>query len=143
MSKGIVALEIGLVSLAVGGLVYGAYILLKSKGETSTTTSTSTQPASSGGLGGLISKLTGGGSSAQSSAPKPAAGLNYDLILSNGSRGNEVKMLQGWIGATPDGIFGAQTQAALAKATGGLTSISLNAYEGLIGQPAPSASSPL
>lgn len=43
----------------------------------------------------------------------PPAGLDQNKVLMNGSRGDEVKFLQGLLGVTADGIFGPQTEAAL------------------------------
>jgi len=43
----------------------------------------------------------------------PPAGLDPNKVLMNGSRGEEVKFLQGLLGVTADGIFGPQTEAAL------------------------------
>lgn len=39
--------------------------------------------------------------------------LNYNLLLKNGSRGNEVKELQRLLKITTDGIFGNQTETSL------------------------------
>lgn len=61
-----------------------------------------------------------------------AGGLDFDLLLSAGSKGAEVKQLQTWIntvGYTPplvaDGIFGIKTTNAVKKYNGGASTITL------------------
>lgn len=54
--------------------------------------------------------------------------LNKNLVLKNGSKGNEVKELQKRMGITADGIFGNQTQAKL-LALKLVTQISLSQYD--------------
>jgi len=42
-----------------------------------------------------------------------SAALDYNKMLHKGSKGSEVKLLQGWLGVTTDGDFGPVTEAAL------------------------------
>lgn len=53
--------------------------------------------------------------------------LNYNLMLKNGSRGNEVKELQRLLRITTDGIFGNQTEKALFTEKG-VKQTTLNEY---------------
>lgn len=80
---------------------------------------------------------------ATSTTTKPANAkpLDYNLMLTVGSKGPEVMQLQRYLGITDDGIFGsAQTLPALVKATG-LQKTSLNGYLNIIAQKAKTASS--
>ena len=54
-------------------------------------------------------------------ATMPNAGYAADYPLQMGSNNNSVKILQGILGVTQDGIFGSATQAALIAATGSST----------------------
>lgn len=65
-----------------------------------------------------------GGGGNGSSAPQ----LNYNRLLKFGSNGAEVRQLQKWLGITADGIFGAQTEAAL-MARKGVEEITLAQFE--------------
>jgi peptidoglycan hydrolase-like protein with peptidoglycan-binding domain len=56
-----------------------------------------------------------------------AVTLNKNIVLKMGSRGNEVKELQKLLGISADGIFGAQTEAAL-FAKKGFRQITLKQY---------------
>lgn len=64
--------------------------------------------------------------------------LNRLLILKNGSRGNEVKVLQRKLGVDTDGIFGEKTQSALLKAKG-VKSITLNQFDSNVKPPVKQA----
>lgn len=46
------------------------------------------------------------------------SGLNPDKVLKRGVNGNEVKLLQQWLGVDQDGIFGPITEAALLQLKG-------------------------
>ncbi len=63
------------------------------------------------------------------STPKPSTPvtINRDLLLKNGSKGNEVKELQKLLGVTADGSFGPQTEAKL-LAKKGVKQTTLNLY---------------
>lgn len=55
-----------------------------------------------------------GGAPAPSPAPAPAGGLKFDYPgtpIKTGSKGDGVKLVQAIVGATPDGDFGAKTDA--------------------------------
>lgn len=65
------------------------------------------------------------GSTPKATTPAPA--LDKGKILKKGSTGPEVKELQKLLGITADGIFGAQTEAAL-KSKKGVIQITLNEY---------------
>jgi len=67
--------------------------------------------------------------------PKPTTKpLDYNLMLTVGSKGPEVAALQKYLGITADGIFGSgQTLPALVKATG-LQKTTLNGYLTAIAQ---------
>lgn len=56
-----------------------------------------------------------------------AAPLDYNKILKRGDRGEEVKLLQRWLGVTADGIFGPITESALLQKKG-INNISLTEY---------------
>ncbi len=62
---------------------------------------------------------SGGGSTQQ---------LDKNKVLKYGSNGAEVRQLQKWLGITADGIFGAQTEAAL-MARKGVEQITLAQFE--------------
>ncbi|MCW5907309.1 MAG: hypothetical protein KIS94_05585 [Chitinophagales bacterium] len=53
--------------------------------------------------------------------------LDFNRILRKGVTGNEVKLLQAWLGVSIDGIFGPVTEAAL-LAKKGVAEITLNQY---------------
>ncbi|MGQ2982129.1 peptidoglycan-binding domain-containing protein [Flavobacterium sp.] len=61
-----------------------------------------------------------------------AISLNKNLLLKNGSKGSEVKELQKLLGISADGVFGAQTEAAL-YAKKGVKQITLNEYANVAG----------
>lgn len=54
---------------------------------------------------------------------------DFNKLLKKGSKGAEVKILQGWLGVTADGIFGPVTENAL-KTKKNVTEITLNQYAG-------------
>jgi hypothetical protein len=62
-------------------------------------------------------------------APAPAA-LNLTLLLKKGSTGEEVKVLQGYLGVTADGQFGPITENAL-LAKKGIREVTLANYNQL------------
>lgn len=61
------------------------------------------------------------------SIPAPVPALNKNLVLAQGSRGQEVVQLQKLLGITADGVFGPNTEAAL-KAKKGVIKITLNQF---------------
>lgn len=81
-------------------------------------------------------KLTALFSPAPATIPQPVAALpqtnqytiNRDLILKRGSTGPEVKILQGLLGVTTDGIFGPVTEYQLQEQKCA-TEITLNTFE--------------
>ena len=72
-----------------------------------------------------IDNAAGSGSGAGNGG---AAALNYNKLLKFGSTGAEVRELQKWLGITADGIFGAQTEAAL-LARKGVEEITLSQFQ--------------
>ena len=69
-----------------------------------------------------------GGGSGSGSGGSSTPQLDKNKLLKFGSNGAEVRQLQKWLGVTADGIFGAQTEAAL-LARKGVEEITLAAFE--------------
>lgn len=102
------ALYIGLALLGA----WLAYMLSKGKQNTDTTAPQNEDGNTSG------SNTSTSNNTNTNTNTNANTGLNWNLILQVGSRGNEVKKLQSWLMVAQDGIFGPITESALLFGTG-------------------------